>query len=392
MTIVKQNYLPTTESHNQCGAASDVAVRLENLSKTYPKTDSRVVSGLSLDICNGEIVTLLGPSGCGKTTTMRMVAGLEDPDEGSIYFGSKTVVSAEKNYFMPPEKRDVGMMFQSYAIWPHMTVFENLAFPLKARNFPSSEIKPRILHALQLVGMEGFEDRPGPKLSGGQQQRIAMARAIVTEPHILLLDEPFSNLDAMRREQMRREVKSLQERLQLAVLFVTHDQIEALSLSTRVVLIKDGVVQQVGPPRELYECPANEFVRDFIGQTLLFKGYIEDLHPSGQVVVLLEGAPNCLIDGHTVHPQNLSKGELTCVGIRPDDLTVEPATASLIPNGCLEGKVITALFMGEFYEYQIEITGQKIMTINGNRHHEISPGDRVWVRVHPHGHTVWEFT
>lgn len=372
------------------GASGEVAVRLENISKTYPGTDAKAVDQLSLDICQGEVVTLLGPSGCGKTTTMRMVAGLEDPDEGAIYFGDQTVVSTEKNYFMPPEKRDVGMMFQSYAIWPHMTVRENLAFPLKARKFPRSEIEPRIKHALKLVGMEGYEDRPGPKLSGGQQQRIAMARAIVTEPHILLLDEPFSNLDAKRREQMRREVKMLQKRLDLAVLFVTHDQIEALSLSTRVVLINAGVVQQIGPPRELYERPVNEFVRDFIGQTLLFNGRLDDLQANGQAAVMLDGGPNCRIVGHAVQTDELSTGGLTCVGIRPDDLTVEKATGDKVPDGCLEGRVETALFMGEWYEYQVEVNDQKSMTLSGDRHTEIKEEEKVWIRVFPSGHTVWK--
>ena len=208
------------------------AIRLENLSKTYPGATEKAVDGLTLEVADGEVFTLLGPSGCGKSTTLRMVAGLEEPDEGSIHFGGKAVVVTNQDIAIPPEKRNVGMVFQSYAIWPHMTVEENVGFPLKARKFPGAEIKPRVAKVLELVGMGGMEKRPGPLLSGGQQQRVALARALVNEPRILLLDEPFSNLDAKLREQMRLEVKLLQKRLNIAVLFVTHE--------------KNGDVEEIG--------------------------------------------------------------------------------------------------------------------------------------------------
>ena len=274
-------------------------MRLEGLWKTYPGGAQAAVKDLSLDVNDGEIVTLLGPSGCGKSTTLRMVAGLEVADQGSIYFGDKAVVITSRRFSLPPEKRDVGMVFQAYAIWPHMTVEENVAFPLKARKFPRSEIKPRVQQALELVGMAGYEKRPGPLLSGGQQQRVALARALVTEPRVLLLDEPFSNLDAKLREQMRIEVKLLQRRLNIAVLFVTHDQVEALSLSNRIALMNFGVVQQQGHPRLLYEEPINEFVRDFVGKTLLFKGKVQTGNPAGQIAIAVEGADDCTVFGRT---------------------------------------------------------------------------------------------
>ncbi len=238
-------------------------MRFVNLWKTYPGGAQPAVKGLSLDVYNGEIVTLLGPSGCGKTTTLRMVAGLEVPDQGDIFFGDHSVVMTSRRLFVPPDKRKVGMVFQSYAIWPHMTVEQNVAFPLQSRKCPRREVRERVWRALELVGMAGFEDRPGPLLSGGQQQRVALARALVSEPRLLLLDEPFSNLDAKLREQMRTELKLLQKRLKVAVLFVTHDQIEALSLSNRIALMNSGVVQQQGSPQLLDEEPANEFVRIF---------------------------------------------------------------------------------------------------------------------------------
>ncbi len=261
------------------------AIRLENLSKTYPGNTQKAVDGLSLEIADGEVFTLLGPSGCGKSTTLRMVAGLEEPDEGSIYFGDKAVVVTETGFSLPPERRKIGMVFQSYAIWPHMTVGENVAFPLRAQKYPRSKIKTRVAEVLELVGMGGMEKRPGPLLSGGQQQRVALARALVTEPRILLLDEPFSNLDAKLREQMRIEVKLLQKRLNIAVLFVTHDQVEALSLSDRIAIMSGGIVQQQGSPQTLYNEPVNDFTRDFVGKTLLFKGRIVTKDSSGQVSV-----------------------------------------------------------------------------------------------------------
>ncbi|MCI0821579.1 MAG: ABC transporter ATP-binding protein, partial [Chloroflexi bacterium] len=195
------------------GPDAKIAVRLENLSKTYPGTTVPAVDHLSLDIADGEVFTLLGPSGCGKTTTLRMVAGLEVPDTGEIYFGEREIVITERGLRVPPEKRNIGMVFQSYAIWPHMTVEQNVAFPLKTRHIGRKEIKDRVANVLELVGMPGMEKRPGPLLSGGQQQRVALARALVTEPRVLLLDEPFSNLDAKLREQMRAELKHLQKRL-----------------------------------------------------------------------------------------------------------------------------------------------------------------------------------
>ena len=258
-----------------------IAMRLEGLWKTYPGATQSAVHNLFLEVKDGEVVTLLGPSGCGKTTTLRLVAGLEVPDAGDIYFGDRPVVVSSQQLFVPPDKRQVGMVFQSYAVWPHMTVAENVAFPLQSHKVPRREIKDRVHRVLELVSMDGFEDRPGPLLGGGQQQRVAIARALVMEPSLLLLDEPFSNLDAKLREQMRLEVKLLQKRLEMAVLLVTHDQIEALSLSNHIALMNFGVVQQQGSPQMLYETPKNEFVRDFLGKTLLFKGRVSEQQPGG---------------------------------------------------------------------------------------------------------------
>jgi ABC-type Fe3+/spermidine/putrescine transport system ATPase subunit len=365
------------------------AVRLEGLSKTYPGNTQKAVDNLSLEIAEGEVFTLLGPSGCGKSTTLRMVAGLEEPDEGAIYFGDKAVLLTRERVSLPPEKRDIGMVFQSYAIWPHMTVEENVAYPLRSRRCPRAEIKPRVARMLELVGMAGMEKRPGPLLSGGQQQRVALARALVTEPRILLLDEPFSNLDAKLREQMRIEVKQLQRRLNIAVLFVTHDQVEALSLSDRIAIMNHGVVQQHGTPRALYEAPANEFVRDFVGRTLLFKGRAQMCGPSGEVPVALDGASNCVTMARACDPQSIKPGDTVFMGVRPEDVEIQPARATEPPAGVIGGVARTALFTGERIEYQVEVDGQDVIVIYGDRHNPVPEGGKIWLSLRPDGHSVW---
>jgi ABC-type Fe3+/spermidine/putrescine transport system ATPase subunit len=370
-------------------ASTKTAVRLSGLWKIYPGGSNPAVKDLSLDLLDGEILTLLGPSGCGKTTTLRMVAGLETPDAGDIFFGDEAVVMTARGLNLPPNKRNVGMVFQSYAIWPHMTVAENVAFPLKARRFPKNEIKERVLRALDLVGLSGFGDRPGPLLSGGQQQRVAFARALVTEPRVLLLDEPFSNLDAKLREQMRISVKLLQKRLNVAMLFVTHDQIEALSLSNRIALMNFGVVQQQGDPRLLYEEPVNEFVRDFVGRTLLFKGKVQTSNPSGQMAIALAGAPDCVVFGRCYNPGGIKSGASVYIGVRPEDVEIQPALGSESPSGMVGGTARAALFVGERIEYQVEVDGQGVMMIYGERHQPIEEGKNVWLKLRPDGHSAW---
>jgi ABC-type Fe3+/spermidine/putrescine transport system ATPase subunit len=370
-------------------AQRKIAVGLRGLWKTYAGSANPAVRDLSLDVYDGEILTLLGPSGCGKTTTLRMVAGLETPDAGDIYFGEEAVVMTSRRLNLAPNKRNVGMVFQSYAIWPHMTVAENVEFPLRARRFPKREIKERAMRALDLVGLAEFEDRPGPLLSGGQQQRVAFARALVTEPRVLLLDEPFSNLDAKLREQMRISVKLLQKRLNIAMLFVTHDQIEALSLSNRIALMNFGIVQQQGHPRLLYEEPVNEFVRDFVGRTLLFKGKMQSSNPSGQMAIALAGARDCVVFGRSFNPDAIKNGESVFIGVRPEDVEIRPALGAEPPSGMIGGKVGTVLFVGERIEYQVEVDGQRVMMIYGERHRPIEEGGKVWLKLRPDGHSAW---
>ena len=370
-------------------ALSKIAVSLRGLWKTYPGSNKPAVQNLSLNVHDGEIVTLLGPSGCGKTTTLRMVAGLEIPDAGDIFFGDQAVVVTSRRFSLPPNKRNVGMVFQSYAIWPHMTVAQNVAFPLKARKVPKREIVERVQRALDLVGLSGFEDRPGPLLSGGQQQRVAFARALVTEPRVLLLDEPFSNLDAKLREQMRISVKLLQKRLSVAMLFVTHDQIEALSLSNRIALMNFGMVQQQGEPRVLYESPVNEFVRDFVGRTVLFKGQVQSSNPSGQIAIAIAGGRDCVVFGRSYNPNGIKNGDPVFIAVRPEDVEIQPALSATMPSGISAGTVKTTLFVGERVEYQVEVDDQGLMMVYGERHQPIDEGRRVWLKLRPEGHSAW---
>src|ERR1700743_2501340 len=238
-------------------------VLLEKVSRHFG--DFIAVDDVDLRVAQGEFVTLLGPSGCGKTTTLRMVAGLEQNTGGRISIDNEIVSDAASRVFIPSERRRLGMVFQSYAIWPHMTVFENVAYPFRARRRPHSEIRDRVLKTLKLVEMQDFAERPAPALSGGQQQRVAIARALVFEPKVLLLDEPLSNLDARLRLQMGEEFRAIQQRLGMTTLYVTHDQSEAMTLSDRVVVMQAGRVLQIGKPEEIYQRPQSQAVASFFG-------------------------------------------------------------------------------------------------------------------------------
>ncbi|HLY64383.1 MAG TPA: ABC transporter ATP-binding protein [Chloroflexota bacterium] len=279
------------------------------------------VDDVSFTIEHGAVLTLLGPSGCGKTTSLRMIAGFEKPDAGEIDIQGRTVAAPARRINVPPEKRGLGMVFQSYAIWPHMTVFQNVAYPLVVRHTKSAEIKERVEATLDLVGLRGYGERPATLLSGGQQQRVALARALVYSPSILLLDEPLSNLDAKLRNQMRIELKHLQESISVSVLFVTHDQVEAMSLSTELAVMNQGHIEQLGTPQEIYEHPATPFVEDFIGRVLRFRGTVAEQDSSG-VLVELQGMPSTRLRAAPSEEQ-LSVGTTVQVAIRPEDLQIQ---------------------------------------------------------------------
>lgn len=365
------------------------AVRLEHLMKTYPGNPIPAVNDVSLDILEGQVFTLLGPSGCGKTTTLRMIAGLETVDDGKLLFRDRVIVDTGRGYAMPPHNRDVGMVFQSYAIWPHMTVEDNVGFPLKVRRAKRAEIRDRVKTALELVGLSGLEKRPAPMLSGGQQQRVALARALIYEPDVLLLDEPFSNLDAKLREQMRLEVKLLQRKTGVTIVFVTHDQVEALSLSDRIAVMDLGVVQQTGSPHELYQNPANAFVRDFLGKTVLLTGTVKISNPSGQVAVEIDGALGSAVFGRVSTAEELAIGQAVNVAMRPEDVRLAPNDGNQDPSTGLPGVVETQQFVGERTEYRIRLVDQPPLLAYSDWRQTFTEGESVWVGIEPDAVTAW---
>ncbi|MBI3013896.1 MAG: ABC transporter ATP-binding protein [Candidatus Tectomicrobia bacterium] len=289
-------------------------IEIQGVRKSYATEYGPVeaVRGLDLQVRKGEFCVLLGPSGCGKTTTLRCVAGLERPDSGRIVIGDRVVNSSASGVFVPVEKRDIGMVFQSYAVWPHMSVFRNVAFPLTDgwRRVPRAEVVKRVSRALERVHLEGLENRPSTTLSGGQQQRVALARAIVTEPGVLLMDEPLSNLDARLREEMRGEIRRLTQNLGMTTLYVTHDQSEALEMGDMICVMNQGEILQTGTAEEIYQKPASRFVAEFVGKMNFIKGRVA----AGGVVESPLGGIRCPV------PPGLREGQEVILAIRPEHL------------------------------------------------------------------------
>ena len=333
----------------------------------------KAVDAVDLAVEHGEFVTLLGPSGCGKTTTLRMVAGLEQNDTGSIAIGGRVVSDADAGLFVPPDHRKLGMVFQSYAIWPHMTVFDNVAYPLSVRHVAKPEIRTKVMAALKLVEMEAYAERPAPALSGGQQQRVAIARALVFEPEVLLLDEPLSNLDARLRTQMGEEFRALQRRLRITTLYVTHDQEEAMALSDRVVVMDKGRALQVGAPEEVYRRPASRTVAAFFGTPNFIEATVTACRANGADHVLT-------IDGAGTHgacrAANAHRpGDAVLVMIRPEDVTLGAA-------GQLswQGTVIDVIFRGPRRTLTVEVQGRRF-TVECSATRAASVGDAVTLSV-----------
>jgi iron(III) transport system ATP-binding protein len=326
-------------------------IEIVNLLKRFEgeKGSFTAVDCVSLTVPEGTLFTLLGPSGCGKSTTLRCVAGLERPESGEIRIGSETVFSTA-GVFIPPNRRDIGMVFQSYAIWPHMTVFDNVAYPLTIKGIPRAKVRDRVIGILQVVGLAGLENRSAPNLSGGQQQRVALARALVKEPRVLLLDEPLSNLDAKLREQMRFEIKALQRRLGITTLYVTHDQSEALAISDRVAVMDLGRILDVGTPEEIYHRPKNRFTADFIGQANLLEGRIAEAGGGPARISTSLGDFFCPI------PPQSGPADRVLIFIRPENLRIiapgEPA-----PPNTFAGEIDSLTFLGESMDCQIRTCG-----------------------------------
>ncbi len=316
-------------------------ITIRNVKKCFG--DTVVLRDFTQEFREGEFITLLGPSGCGKTTMLRMIAGFEKPTQGEIAIGEQVVSS--KKVFIPPEKRDIGMVFQSYAVWPHMTVFDNVAYPLRIKKLPKGEVEHRVEALLQVVHLGRYAQRMPGQLSGGQQQRVALARALVMNPRLLLLDEPLSNLDAKLREGMRYEIKEIQRELGITVVYVTHDQTEAMAMSDRIVVINRGVIQQVGTPQEIYRTPANQFVADFVGRVDFLRGAVR----GGRIQ--LTGL------GQSLRYDGPCTGEVV-VAVRPESLSLARPG-----EGQLTGSIVNKYYLGDISDLRVDVGGAVIRLI-----------------------------
>jgi iron(III) transport system ATP-binding protein len=343
-------------------------LRLVDLHKSFPASDRAAaptvaVDRVSIEVDKGQLVTLLGPSGCGKTTLLRMIAGFEQPTSGDIWFGDRRVTND------PPNARDAAMVFQSYAIFPHLDVFENVAFGLRLKKVAPAELRERVDRVLDLTSLTALARRSPSQLSGGQQQRVALARCIVTEPRLLLFDEPLSNLDAKLREQMRVEIRELQQRIGITTVYVTHDQVEAMSISDLIMVMNAGVVEQVGPPAEIYASPKSRFVADFIGKANFAAAEVVDsthVRLCGKIF--------------RVRPHGRRPGEAATLVLRPEALRIDAG------EGLLEGTVRRAMFLGSIAEYLVDVPGVGALIVdhaNPVASRLLAPGDRAWVTPAP---------
>ena len=347
-------------------------LKVNNLSKSFGKV--KAVREVTFEATEGKVLSLLGPSGCGKTTTLRCIAGFENPDRGEIYLDDRKITS------IPPEKRGIGMVFQNYALWPHMTVYGNLAFGLQIRKVPKPEIDKRIKKVLSMVQLEGYENRYPRQMSGGQQQRIAMARALVFEPEIMLLDEPLSNLDAQLREEMRFEFTELQRKLGITAVYVTHDQAEALVISDKIVILDQGKIVQSGSPKDIYSNPKNKFVAGFIAVTSFINGRIDSFTEEKKKVIVKTD------DGLVIHGFNNSFdiGQKVSVAMRmnvikfiQDENKNDKNTVNMF-----RGKIIQSSYLGNIIDYKIKVGNWEVRT-NSDAKYNFKIGEEVTFYLSP---------
>jgi putative spermidine/putrescine transport system ATP-binding protein len=347
-------------------AAGEPMVRFADVQKTYDG-ETLVVKNLKLDIAKGEFVTMLGPSGSGKTTCLMMLAGFEPATHGEIFLNGRPINK------VPPHKRGIGMVFQNYALFPHMSVSENLAFPLKVRKMDRAEVDSRVKRALEMVELGAFGNRMPAQLSGGQQQRVAVARALVFEPVLVLMDEPLGALDKNLREQMQYEIKHLHDSLGITVVYVTHDQTEALTMSDRIAVFDDGIIQQLAPPADLYERPENAFVAAFIGENNRLYGKVKALNGTGCKVEL--------DDGSEVHALKVNVGQVgdrTTLSLRPERVMIEPGD---LPNS-FDAQVKELIYLGDHIRTRVRLCGNDDFVIkipNAQNHAQLSVGETVKV-------------
>jgi spermidine/putrescine transport system ATP-binding protein len=353
----------------QGGAVPDVDVRLERVTKRFG--DVAAVDDLSLDISEGEFFSMLGPSGCGKTTTLRMIGGFEDPTYGTVFLGGRDVTD------LPPYKRDVNTVFQSYALFPHLNVRENVAFGLRRKKVDKSEIGTRVTDIMKLVDLEGFEERKPPQMSGGQQQRVALARALVNHPKVLLLDEPLGALDLKLRKQMQLELKRIQQEVGITFIYVTHDQEEAMTMSNRLAVMRQGKIEQLGEPEDVYENPSTEFVAGFLGASNLLEGEIKE-SSNGDATVLLSAGTSVTVPAERIPPD---AGSRVKVGVRPEKITIE-REERFVPGAVnsITGVLRMSTYIGVSHQYKVEGPGGTTLTVyiqNLGVEEAPRPGERV---------------
>ncbi len=353
------------------GTENGASVRFENVQKSYDG-EILVVKDLNLDIARGEFLTMLGPSGSGKTTTLMMVAGFEPATHGKIFLNERPIND------VPPHKRGVGMVFQNYALFPHMTVAENLSFPLKVRKIPAAEVEEKVGRALEMVELPGFGNRRPSQLSGGQQQRVAVARALVFDPDLILMDEPLGALDKQLREQMQYEIKHIHGNLGVTVIYVTHDQSEALTMADRIAVFNDGVIQQVSTPDELYEKPANSFVAQFIGENNRLNGTVREVNGNVCVVELDGGVA---VSAEKVNVDRV--GQRATLSIRPERIELAPKKGSM-PN-TVPGRIVELIYLGDHIRVCISVAGTDKFVVkvpNDAGRRTLKKGDKINVGWH----------
>ena len=332
------------------------SITLNNITKNYG--DVQIIRNFSDKFNDREFISLLGPSGCGKTTMLRMIAGFEKPTTGEIKIDDVVVSSADE--FVPPNLRNIGMVFQSYAVWPHMNVFDNVAYPLKIKRVPRSEITERVMNILEAVHLSPYVKRMPSELSGGQQQRIALGRALVSNPRVLLLDEPLSNLDAKLRESMRFEIKEVQKRFGITVVYVTHDQTEAMAMSDRVIVFNHGAVQQADTPMNIYRKPANQFVADFVGKI----NFIEGTSSEGQIE---------FAGGQRMNYSGDKRGSVV-VAVRPENMIMR------MDKGILRGKMLREYYLGDVNDCRVDVDGTTLRVISsGSNYGKFNIGEELWL-------------
>jgi iron(III) transport system ATP-binding protein len=356
-------------------------LEIDSLKKTYPGTGgrptTRALNGVSFNVEEGAFFTLLGPSGCGKTTTLQCIAGLEVPDSGLIKMGDTVVFSSTDRLLVPANMRRLGMVFQSYAIWPHMTVFENVAFPLLhgAARRPMAAVRKEVARALEMVELGHLSDRPAPMLSGGQQQRVALARALVHQPRILLLDEPLSNLDAKLRDTMRTEIRKLVKSVGITTVFVTHDQVEAVGMSDQIVLMRDGAIIQQGDPHDIYLRPNSVFTADFMGRSNLVEGTIVETGPLARLETDFG-----IVTG--IASDNLPFGSHAVAVIRPQAIELVSKQESCARPNCFTARINSLNFLGDVIETEVMCGDQKLLLML-SPYVQYAQGDEIMLRIAP---------